>query len=341
MGITLVTGGSGFLGRRLVHKLVETGHKQIRCIVRPGTPSNFLRSVLVDVSLSDVDVFPASFNDNDALKSAFKGVDIIYHVAASKKGSFPSMVANTVLGSENIYKASINAGVSRFVLVSSLGVLGTAPIPRKVVIDENIAMDKHPEWRDPYTFSKHRQETLAWKYAKDMGLPLVVVRPGVIIGPDSEILCTRIGLKLFGLFLHLGGTNQIPLTYVDNCAEAIIRAGTVPNIEGEAFCIVDDDLPKSRHLLRRYCREVVPLRIVRIPYRVLRIIARCNVWYTDRTNGHLPSVFTPYEVEAMWKGHRLSNRKAKDVLGWTPKVSMKDSLDITYRSLAKFYVERE
>lgn len=331
----LVTGGTGFVGKRLVRKLVEIGNKHIRCLVRPGTPRDIFHSILPDLSVSDVEIFPASFNDNPALKHALKGVNIVYHAAVSKTGSTASMVANTVAGSDNLYKACLEAQISRFVLVSSFSVIGVAKLFRGTVIDESIPMEEHPDLRDPYSFSKHRQEVLAWEYAKESGLPLVVVRPGVVFGPGNNILGPRIGVKLSRLFLHLGGSNTIPLTYVDNCAEAIVLAGTVPKVEREIFCIVDDDLPESQYLLKRYCKEVDSLYIIRIPYRLLRILSKCNVWYTNWTKGHIPAVFTPYQVDSMWKSHRFSNKKAKKMLGWKPKVSMRDALDITYSFLSQ------
>jgi len=64
--------------------------------------------------------------------------------------------------------------------------------------------------------------------------------PGV-----RQRITPRVGIDTFGTFLHLGGANQIPLTYVDNCAEAMVLAGIAPGIDGEVFNIVDDDLPSS------------------------------------------------------------------------------------------------
>jgi nucleoside-diphosphate-sugar epimerase len=156
------------------------------------------------------------------------------------------------------------------------------------------------------------------------------VRPGPIFGPGQAILGGRVGLSLFGLFLHLGGGNVIPLTYVENCADAVIQAGLIPDIEGEVFCIVDDDSPTSRQLLKRYRRRVAPIRFVRVPFVALRQLSRLNAWYSRRTNGHLPAVFTPYKVDAMWKGQRYSNSKAKRLLHWAPRIPMEEALSATF-----------
>jgi len=333
-GKFLVTGPAGFLGQRVVRHLSEAG-RAVRAVVRPGTGPGALDACLRGVKHANVEMVEASFNDFAALRRAVDGVDVILHIAASTQGSAASQVANTVVGSDNLFRATIEAGTPRFVLVSSFGVIGASRAPRASLIDESVGIDPHPEWRDPYSFAKHRQETLAWTYQRESKLPLVVVRPGPIFGPGQPILGSRVGLKLFGLFLHLGGGSVVPLTYVDNCADAVIQAGLVPGIEGEVFCIVDDDLPTSRQLLRRYRRQVAPIRFVPVPFTALRQIARLNAGYTRRTNGHLPAVFTPYKVDAMWKGHCYSNAKAKRLLQWGPATPMEEALDVTLASQSR------
>lgn len=326
----LVTGGAGFLGKEVVRLLISKYEQNVRCLVRPGTSFHPFKELFGGKLPSSLDICPASFNDIPSLRQAINGVDIVLHLAASLTGSVPAQVANTVVGSENFFKACIEEKVSRFVLCSSFGVIGASKIKKNTIIDESIPMETHPELRDPYSFAKHMQEQLAWEYSNEKGLPLVVVRPGVVFGPPVSILSSRIGLLLFGAFLHLGGQNKIPLTYKDNCADLIIKAGMVPGVEGEIFCAVDDDLPTSKYLLSRYKKEVGGLRSVRVPYGLLRQLAKLNVWYSNKTQGHLPAVFTPYKVDCMWQGHFFSNQKAKEKLNWRPPVSMQDALDRTY-----------
>jgi dihydroflavonol-4-reductase len=322
----LVTGGTGFLGRSVVRRVVETG-RPVRALVRPGTKPEVLDPIRAAVPGCQVEMVAASFSDAAALVSAMGGVASVLHVAAAKAGSAAAQVANTVVGSENVFRASVEARVPRLVLVSSLGILGAAGVARGELIDEDTPLEPHPERRDPYSFAKLRQEQLAWQYHREAGLPLVVVRPGVIFGPGQNLLSARVGLSLFGVFLHLGQGMTVPLTYVDNCADAVVCAGVVPGIEGKAFCLVDDHLPTSRQVLKRYRRQVKAIPFVPVPFTVLRVLARLNVWYSDRTQGHLPAVFTPYKVDAMWRGHRFSNAKAKRELGWAPRVPMAEALD--------------
>ena len=69
-------------------------------------------------------------------------------------------------------------------------------------------------------------------------------------------------------------------------------------------------------------------------YGALRPLSRLNAWYSARTDGHLPPVFTPYKVDCLWKPLRYSNAKARTVLGWTPRVPMAEGLDRTFAALA-------
>jgi nucleoside-diphosphate-sugar epimerase len=337
----LVTGGTGFLGKEVVRLLIDNYKQPVKCLVRPGTTDLVFRDLFHGTLPDQLLLVPASFNDSDALQKELEGIEVVIHLAASLKGGYSAQVANTVIGSENIFKACIKQGTKRFVLCSSFGVIGASEVPRGGLIDESTPSESHPEWRDPYSFAKHMQEQLAWDYHRQNGLPLVVVRPGVIFGPPLSILSARVGLEIMGLFLHFGLGNTIPLIYKENCADMLIKAGLVPGIEGEVFCAVDDNLPSSRYLLRRYKKQVTAKKSVPVPYHLLRQLAKLNVWYSRKTHGHLPAVFTPYKVDSSWKGHRFSNKKAKERLAWHPRVTMTDALDRAYGSLRELNSTRK
>ena len=103
------------------------------------------------------------------------------------------------------------------------------------------------------------------KYGERRGLRYVILRPGAVFGPGKRDLSGRIGINTFGFFLHIGGSNLLPLTFVDNCAEAIVLAGLKPAIEGETFNVVDDDLLTSREFFRAY-KEQTRLFSISVPY---------------------------------------------------------------------------
>ena len=77
------------------------------------------------------------------------------------------------------------------------------------------------------------------------------------------------GIDTFGVYLHLGGSIRLPLSYVDNCADAIVLAGLRPDVDGEVFNIVDDDLPQSRTFLRLYKKNVRRFLSIPVPFSVM------------------------------------------------------------------------
>ena len=117
------------------------------------------------------------------------------------------------------------------------------------------------------------------------------------------------------------------MTYVDNCAEAIVLAGLKEGVEGQVFNVFDDDLPTSRQFLREYKRKVRRFISIPIPYPVW--FSFCNLWerYSKWSEGQLPPVFNRRGCSVYWKGNKYSNRKAKELLGWSPRVPMDEALE--------------
>src|SRR5205823_11545748 len=137
----------------------------------------------------------------------------------------------------------------------------------------------------------------------------------------------RVGINTFGFFIRVGGSNLLPLSFVDNCAEAIILAGLKPGVEREVFNVVDNELLTSGQFLKAYRKRVKPFHSVRIPYFLAYVL--CLLWekYSKWAKGQLPPVFNRRRCAAEWKGNRYSNQKLKDRLGWKPRVPMDQAFD--------------
>ena len=84
---------------------------------------------------------------------------------------------------------------------------------------------------------------------RNRGLPLVVIRPGVLFGPGRPLVTGRVGLTVGNVSLQMGGRRQVPLCFVDNCAAAVAAAVDAPGIDGMCFNIVDDELPTADELV--------------------------------------------------------------------------------------------
>jgi nucleoside-diphosphate-sugar epimerase len=321
----LVTGSNGFLGSALVDRLLAHGETDVRCLVRPASNRSRLEEIQRQRRV-DLDISVGGLSSKEAALKALDGVDVIYHVAAAMGGPPADMYLNTVVASKNLLEALVQTGRSpKVVLISSFGVYGVAELPRGFVVDENTPLETHPERRDVYSQTKLRQERLFWDYQARYSFPLTVLRPGVIYGPGGNAFSSRVGMTLFGVFLHLGGDNVLPLSFVDNCAEAIAIAGRSDVANGQVYNVHDGDLPTSREYLARYKREVRPVRSLSVPYFALAGISKVVERYHVHSKGQLPAIFTPYKTATSWKGNRFDNGKLK-ALGWKQLVSTEEGI---------------
>jgi nucleoside-diphosphate-sugar epimerase len=123
----------------------------------------------------------------------------------------------------------------------------------------------------------------------------------------------------------MGGSNVLPLTYVDNCAEAIAVAGAAPEAVGGAFNVLDDDLVTARKFLRLYKKNVARVRSVFLPYPVVLVLSYFVQWYHRHSQGQLPAVLTPYRVASAWRRVRFDNSKLKSI-GWKQRVPTTEAL---------------
>ena len=326
--LVLVTGSTGFIGPHLVEKLVENGCRNIRCLARPS--SNVAK--LEELGQRDdvtVQVSRGNLLSREDCIAATEGVSVIYHLAAGTgTKSFADAFLNSVITTRNLLEGALTHGVlRRFVNVSSFAVYTNEGHPRPGILDEDCPIEIRPNLRcDPYCFAKVKQDELVAQYGLKHGIPYVLVRPGVVYGPGKQRIHGRVGMDTFGIFLHLGGANPIPFTYVDNCAAAIALAGLKKGIEGQAFNIVDDNLPSSRQFLNMYKKEVKDFRSFYLPHYVSYLL--CFLWekYSAWSQEQLPAVYNRKVWIASWKRTSYSNEKIKAMLGWNPNVSMTEGL---------------
>ncbi len=328
--LILITGAAGFIGWRVVQNLLDRGFRNLRCFARPS--SEVARVEAFSGRCRDgarVEVLKGNLLSPEDCTAATNGVAVIFHLAAGRgEKSFPDAFMNSVVTTRNLLEASVQRKcLRRFVNISSFAVYTNIQKSRRRQLDESCPVEKHPELRgDPYCFAKVKQDETVTEYGKRFGIPYVIVRPGYVYGPGNEGITGRVGIGTFGVFLHLGGSNTIPFTYVDNCAEAIVLAGLKKGTDGEVFNVVDDDLPSSRQFLRLYKQNVRHFTSLYFPH--VLSYALCYLWeqYSTWSEGQLPPVFNRRSWHAYWKKTHYSNEKLKMRVGWTPKVPTAEGL---------------
>jgi nucleoside-diphosphate-sugar epimerase len=307
---------------------VDRGFRNLVCFVRPSSDLARIEGIVERrPEGTRIEVLRGNLLSPSDCEAACKDVALVLHVAAGMgEKSFPEAFMNSVVATRNLLDAvRQRARLQRFVLISSFAVYSNRQRSRR--LDESCPIEEHPELRgDAYCYAKVKQEKIVTEYARKSGIPYVVVRPGSVYGAGSSQITGRVGVGTFGLFLHLGGSNTIPFTYVENCADAIVLAGIVKGVDGEIFNVVDDDLPSSRQFLRQYKKTVRHFKSLYVPHVASR--ALCWLWekYSRWSHGQLPPTFSQSRWFSEWRKTRYSNEKVKCRLGWAPKISTEDSL---------------
>jgi nucleoside-diphosphate-sugar epimerase len=331
----LVTGASGFIGAAVVRSLLDHGLRRIRCAARPSSEVSRLKGIAAHGTGAHVEVCRGNLLVPGDCREFVRDVSVVYHLAAGTGiKSFPDAFANSVVTTRNLLDASVREKtVRRFVSMSSFTVYANRNKPGGRLLDESCGVDEEPRLRgDAYCYAKVKQDQLVLRYARENGIRYVLVRPGVVYGPGKNAITGRVGIGTFGIFLHLGGFNRIPFTYVDNCADAIVLAGLKRGAENQVINIVDDELPSSWRFLHGYKTNVRRFHSLYLPGFASYLL--CWMWeaYSRRSQGQLPPVYNRRTWHAYWKYTRYTNEKAKRLLGWRPSVRTAEGLQRYYQA---------
>jgi nucleoside-diphosphate-sugar epimerase len=288
-----------------------------------------LEGIINNSTQVKIEIFRGNLLSIDDCVKAAKDISVVYHVAAGIEKTFPGCYMNSVITTRNLLEATRqNPSLKRFVNVSSFAVYSNMRIRRRGKLDETCHTEDHfMERCDAYCYGKAKQDEMVLEYARKYALPFCIIRPGVVYGPNARgAIHSRVGISPFGPFFHLGGGNRLPLTYIDNCADAIVLAGIIKGADGQIFNVVDDNLPTSRKFLRTFKREVKIFRSFFIPFWTFYFF--CYLWekYADWSNGQLPLAFNRRKCSAEWKGNKYPNQKIKSYLGWRPRVTTEEGI---------------
>ena len=312
----LVTGATGFTGGALAKKLTEDGHHVIALVRKTGNISK-LKDLGVDLVFGDIS------NQADVLKAA-KGVDIIYHIAAVYRTAGHSdeyYEAVNVQGVKNIIAAAKKHNVKRTVHCSTVGVHGNIS---EIPSDENSPFNPG----DIYQRTKLKGEML-FAEAMQNGLKGAIFRPGAIYGPGD----TRL-LKMFksinrGFFpLFGGGGTLYHLSYIDDLVDGIILCGEHPKALGETFILCSNEYSSIQEL-GKVIAESLDVRppTLKLPITPLLIAAKiCEA--ICKPFGINPPLHTR-RCEFFIKSRAFSNKKAKQLIGFNPKVTTREGVNRT------------
>jgi nucleoside-diphosphate-sugar epimerase len=316
----LITGASGFLGQYMVAEALRRGH-QVSAVIRPKTDATRLSWY----NHPNLKLVRLDLRQTSGLVESLQGVDNVIHLAAVKAGDFYTQFAGTVITTENLLAAMKEAEVKRLTAISTFSVYDYLNMPSGQVLDEDSPTEKDPLNRDEYAQTKLIQEDLYRDFEQNGG-QVTIIRPGMIYGRDYLWNACLGGELGESAWLRIGANAIMPLTYVENCAEAIVIASESEQAFGQVINIVDDNLPTQNTYAQKLIErmEKTP-RTFFVSWTVMRLIARSawlyNNWFL-KGQARLPGIFVPAKLHARFKPLRYSNQKAKQVLNWKPKYSL-------------------
>lgn len=318
----LVTGATGFIGSHLVEQLLADG-VHVRAMVRPGSErAGRMRKL-------DVECFEGDLADESALCRAVEGVDRVYHLGGSTGDDWEEHQVVTIGATETLLQVALEEGVERFVYVSSLSVCGTEGVPQGATITEEVDYTSQP---GPYAQAKIEAEQLARK-AHGKGLDTTIVRPGIVVGPRGPVLFPHVGYSVADkLFVLLGkGEHRLPLTYVENTADALIRAGRSENAPGSVYHIVDECSVTAADYIHQFVEEAeLDARVISIPFAIpysmaaaYELFAALQVVPRD--------LVSRQQLQQKRKDVIYPSERIREELGWQPKVPLEEGLRRTFK----------
>jgi nucleoside-diphosphate-sugar epimerase len=267
--------------------------------------------------------------DYESLLPAVKGVDVVYHAAARVMpgwGAWKSFKSSIIEGTDNMLKASVKAGVPRFLHVSSGSVHGKlcegdTPVCESAPCAVAFSRGAY------YDFAKMRAEEVALDYHKQGKILVSMIRIAAVYGPRDRLLADRVYRHVaFPIVVWPGRSNpKYSIVYATDAADFAILVATIDRAIGEVYNVA----PMYEVSLRKFAAAMMkamggPKLEVTIPYSVAYIwCTLMEGWSRLRCVKDMPYL-TRSGLRFVNKGIYLDGTKARDELGWQPKISVEE-----------------
>jgi nucleoside-diphosphate-sugar epimerase len=308
----LVTGASGFIGRRLARELVRRGD-DVACLVRRTSNTAALRDLSVDLIVGDL-------GDAATLAPAVAGRDHVFHLAGVIQAvDEPAFDAVNARGTRNLVEACLGAapGLARFVFVSSIAAAGPNP-PGKITSEDD----------EPRPISAYgRSKLAAERIVREAGarLPVTIVRPPNVLGPGSKDLDAAIGLLRKRLVPDVSA-ERTSLVDVDDLVEALILAARHPQSVDQTYFVTDGRSYAWSEIMAVIAEELGVRRFkVRVPFGA-QILAARVAEASARLTGRPP--FLTREILLAGRSYSwvYDGSKIGRELGFCPRYGMRESV---------------
>lgn len=305
----LISGAGGFVGRVVCAQAARKG-LAVRCALRKEGES------LEDVELAIV----GEINGETDWDYALRDVDVVIHLAArvhvmrdASADPFAEFRRVNVLGTENLARQAVRAGVKRLVYVSSIKVNGEETVGGRSYSEQDI-----PAPRDAYGISKWEAEQALHRVARETGMTIVIMRPPLVYGAGVKGNFVQM-LKVLarGVPLPLGSIQNLrSLVYVENLADALLLCATHPAAANQTYLISDGEDTSTPGLLQQLGSGMGrPARLLRCPEALLKVA------------GHFAGKSD--QIDRLLGSLQVDSGKIRRELNWTPPYSLQQGLQET------------
>lgn len=308
----LVTGSTGFVGKEVVKHLQKLRFRVHATARRKIDNASALYHV-VDGAGPNTN-WSIALNNCDVVIHLAARVHVLQDPAADPLVEFRKV---NLHGSVNLARQAAQAGVKRFVYVSSIKVNGEF-----TDLGHPFKESDEPDPQDPYAISKWEAEQALHMISRDTGMEVAIVRPPLVYGPGVKANFAKL-LKLVdhGVPLPLANVrNSRSLIYVGNLVDALVVCATHPAAAGQTFLVSDGEDVSTPHLIRAMAIALDrPARLIPMPIALMRCAAKML--------GKLPA------IERLTQSLVIDSSKIRAELNWTPPYTMAQGL----RATAEWY----
>ncbi len=300
-GKIFVTGGNGFIGSRVVRQLLEQGY-EVRCLLRTTSNTTRIDGLEFEPVIGDV-------RDITSIEAGMTECHGVIHLASLSSWDdihSPLMDEVVVQGSKNVLATASKLGNLRMVFVSSIIAVNGTTTPQILTEESTFTLKQGKDYG--YAFAKRKVEALCREAAQN-GLPVMIVNPSEVYGPDDTDMVTAGNLVDFAtspvVLVPSGGTS---VAHVDDIATGIIAALKVGH-PGERYILGGDNLTIKALADLTLSLLNQQKKIITIPNVLLSALAKIG------STLHIPLPFNPAVIPYAVKYWFVDNRKACQELG--------------------------
>lgn len=324
----LITGATGFIGQHLARRLIREG-RNVKLLCRKDSEKKLPKELT-----SKATVCFGDLQERDSLLNATQDVDRVFHCAGqvSDWGSPKDFFSMNVQGTSWLLEGSLNAGVRRFVHLSSIAAFGT---PAPSYFDDE---SPYGSSKDFYSQSKVEGEKAVFAYFHEKKLPTTILRPAVVYGPQGTWLEEPLQMiEKNKMFLLGGGVGTCHPCYIENLVDAILLAAEHPNAVGQGYIVADGESIPFREYFNSLAWIAGKPPIQRsIPLAAAKLLATACENTAKLTRTSQRPLLTHTALRMVTTESRMSVKKIQNELGFQPRYNFKSAI----QELRKWYLDR-